>query len=151
MAETENESGSAFRLPGESGARLVTGHARRRRFRVEVGRDQRKSIMVPIAGRRAGAKKFVGRPIVLLPPTNLSDGLLSSPSRKPVTVAGIPKTTICTTPSPPRPSGSTSTSAKLFVPAGGFAHFSGGDTLCPTQFGLSFRSPALFAVSGRCR
>ena len=55
---------------------------------------------------------------------------------------------MCTTPNPSRPSGSVITRAKLLVPSGGFVHFSGGEMLWPTQFGLSLRSPAFFVASG---
>src|SRR5579863_5560996 len=84
---------------------------------------------------------------VPLPPTNLSEGLLASPSASRVTDTGMPYATQWTTPRPPRPSGSTKVSAKLFVPAGGFFHSSGGETFSPTQLGLDLSLPAFFTAS----
>src|ERR1700722_4448033 len=75
-------------------------------------------------------------PWVLLPPTYLSDSLLTSPSANAVTFGGIPYATQWNTPRPPRPSGSTMVNAKLLVPSGVPFHDSSGETLSPTQFGF---------------
>src|SRR5262245_4606694 len=48
----------------------------------------------------------------------------------------MPYATQWWTPAPPRPSGSSIRSAKLFVPSGTPVHASCGDTFSPTQFGL---------------
>ena len=74
--------------------------------------------------------------ILLFPPTNLSEGWLSSPSAKPDTDAGMPYTTICDTPAGARPSGSNSSKAKLLVPSGTPDQARGGERFSPTQLVL---------------
>src|SRR5215510_2881728 len=54
---------------------------------------------------------------------------------------------MCDTPAGARPSGSNSTSAKLFVPAGTPDQASGGDTFSPTQFGLRCLSAHAFLTA----
>src|SRR5262245_61671649 len=85
--------------------------------------------------------------LVPRPPTYFSDGLLTSPSAKPVTDTGMPYATQCDTPWPPRPSGSNMSSARLVAFAGTLFHASGGETFSPTQFGFFGLFPAFFCAS----
>src|SRR5438128_12060913 len=81
---------------------------------------------------------------MLLPPVYFSDALLTSPSAKLVTDAGIPYATQWCTPAPPRPSGSSIRIAKLFVPSGTPVQESCGDTFSPTQLGFCGLALATF-------
>src|SRR5215510_1443791 len=54
---------------------------------------------------------------------------------------------MCDTPAGARPSGSNSTSAKLFVPSGTPDQASGGDTFSPTQFGVRCVSAHAFLTA----
>src|SRR6516162_2723549 len=60
----------------------------------------------------------------------------------------MPYATQWLTPPGGRPSGSNIRSAKLLVPAGGFAQDSAGETFSPTQFGFCLLLPA-FLVARR--
>src|SRR6516162_2016074 len=59
----------------------------------------------------------------------------------------MPYATQWLTPPGGRPSGSNIRSAKLLVPAGGFAQDSAGETFSPTQFGFCLLLPAILVCS----
>src|SRR5450756_555937 len=82
-----------------------------------------------------------------MPPTYFSLGLVTSPSAKPETEAGMPYATQWVTPPGGRSSGSTIRRAKLLVPSGAFDHDSVGDMFWPRQFGLALLLPAFFSAS----
>ena len=120
----------------EGGGQFLARHARLQRLRVEVGGDQREGVVVPIGVRRRARAEVDPRFIVLLPPTNLSEGLLARPRQSPSRRPGCHRPPYADTPAGARPSGSNSNSAKLLVPSGTFDQASGGEMFSPTQFGL---------------
>ena len=80
---------------------------------------------------------------MLLPPTNLSEGLLSSPSANPPHVGGDPIDHHMRDAS----RGATFGIAKLLIPSGAFDQASGGEILSPTQIGLLCLSLHAFFVA----